>query len=578
MKEFKGSQNYVADPELLRAVNIAMVLQKPLLIKGEPGTGKTMLAEAISQALDKKLIIWNIKSTTKAQDGLYVYDVVQRLYDSQFGGQGVDDIAKYVKLGKLGEAFTADEQVILLIDEIDKADLEFPNDLLWELDRMEFHIPETGETVTAKHRPVVIITSNAEKELPDAFLRRCVFHYIAFPDKELMAEIVRVHFPDLDERLLTQVLEAFYQHPPAAPDQEEALHQRDHRLDSGPAPRGRGPQPGGEGGALSGGAAEEERGHGRPAPRTGGEAMFEDFLYLLRRNGLKVSLTEWMALMEGLDKGLHGSSFTGFYHLCRCLLVKSEADFDRFDRCFLEYFKDVPFQQEVSQELMDWLNRPDVLKDYANWDEEQALKNMGLSEEEIERMLKERMQEQTEEHNGGSYWVGTHGMSTFGNSGLSPKGIRVGGESMYKRAFRVAGERKFRDFRRDNTLDTRQFQVALRKLRQFSGLVDLPPTEFDVDNTIKDTADSGGMLKVRYKRPRENTVKVLLLMDSGGSMDYYAQLCSALFQAVSKVGHFKDLKVYYFHNCPYGRLYLTPMLLGVRDAATQWVLDNLSSD
>ena len=210
MGEFKGSERYVASEELLRAANIAMVLQKPLLIKGEPGTGKTMLAEAISQGLGKKLIIWNIKSTTKAQDGLYVYDVVQRLYDSQFGGQGVDDIEKYVKLGKLGEAFTDDEQVILLIDEIDKADLEFPNDLLWELDRMEFHIPETGRTVKANHRPVVIITSNAEKELPDAFLRRCVFHYIEFPDKELMAEIVRVHYPDIGEKLLNQVLEAFY--------------------------------------------------------------------------------------------------------------------------------------------------------------------------------------------------------------------------------------------------------------------------------------------------------------------------------------------------------------------------------
>ena len=207
---FQGSQDYVASEELMRAVNIAMVLQKPLLIKGEPGTGKTVLAEAIAKSLGKELIIWNIKSTTKAQDGLYVYDVVQRLYDSQFGGEGVDDIEKYVKLGKLGEAFTADDQVILLIDEIDKADLEFPNDLLWELDRMEFHIPETGETITAKHRPVVIITSNAEKELPDAFLRRCVFHYIEFPDKELMAEIVKVHFPDLDRRLLGQVLEAFY--------------------------------------------------------------------------------------------------------------------------------------------------------------------------------------------------------------------------------------------------------------------------------------------------------------------------------------------------------------------------------
>jgi len=306
--------------------------------------------------------------------------------------------------------------------------------------------------------------------------------------------------------------------------------------------------------------------------------MFEDFLYLLRRNGLSVSLTEWMSLMEALDKGLHGSSFTGFYHLCRCLLVKSEADFDRFDRSFLQYFKDVPFQQEISQELMDWLDRPDVLNDYAAWDEEQALKNMGLSEEEIEQMLKERLEEQTEEHNGGSYWVGTHGMSVFGNSGNSPKGIRVGGQSMHRRAFRVAGERKFRDFRRDNTLDTRQFQVALRKLRQFSGLVDLPPTEFDVDNTIKDTADNAGVLKVRYKRPRENTVKVMLLIDSGGSMEYYAQLCSALFQAVSKSGHFKDLRVYYFHNCVYGRLYNDPTLVSRNSVLTDWVLSNIDPE
>ena len=210
MNEFKGSQNYVASEELMRAVNIAMVLQKPLLIKGEPGTGKTMLAEAIAAALGKKLIIWNIKSTTKAQDGLYVYDVVQRLYDSQFGGEGVDNIEKYVKLGKLGEAFTDEEQVILLIDEIDKADLEFPNDLLWELDQMEFHIPETGETVKAKQRPIVIITSNAEKELPDAFLRRCIFHYIEFPDQEQMERILRVHFGDLEGELVAQALAGFY--------------------------------------------------------------------------------------------------------------------------------------------------------------------------------------------------------------------------------------------------------------------------------------------------------------------------------------------------------------------------------
>ncbi len=306
--------------------------------------------------------------------------------------------------------------------------------------------------------------------------------------------------------------------------------------------------------------------------------MFEDFLFLLRRNGLKISLTEWMALLEGLSKNLHGSSLTGFYQLCRCLLVKSEADFDKFDRCFLEYFKDVPFQQEVSRELMDWLDRPDVLTDYANWDEEQALKNLGLSEEEIERMLKERLEEQTGEHNGGNYWVGTHGMSVFGNAGLSPTGIRVGGRSMHRRAFRVAGERRFRDFRGDNTLDTRQLQVALRKLRQYSGLADLPPTEFDVDGTIRDTAQGGGMLKVRYKRPRENTVKVLLLMDSGGSMDYYAQMCSALFQAVSRSGHFKDLKVYYFHNCVYTRLYNSPLLMSRDSVPSDWALSNLPGD
>ena len=207
---FKGSQNYVASPELMNAVNIAMALKKPLLIKGEPGTGKTMLAEAVAEALGKKLIIWSVKSTTKAQDGLYVYDVVQRLYDSQFGTSGVNDIAKYIKLGKLGEAFSADEQVVLLIDEVDKADLEFPNDLLWELDKMEFYIPETKETIKAKHRPIVIITSNAEKELPDAFLRRCVFHYIQFPDKAMMERIVRAHYPRIDDELLAQAMETFY--------------------------------------------------------------------------------------------------------------------------------------------------------------------------------------------------------------------------------------------------------------------------------------------------------------------------------------------------------------------------------
>ena len=209
-EQFQGTGEYVASPELLSAVNVAIALKKPLLIKGEPGTGKTKLAEAVAMALGKKLIVWNIKSTTKAQDGLYVYDTIQRLYDGQFGENDVHDIARYIKLGKLGEAFAAKEQVILLIDEIDKADLEFPNDLLWELDQMEFYIPETRETVRAKHRPVVIITSNAEKELPDAFLRRCIFHYIDFPEKELMEEIVKVHYPQVEDSLLKNAMDVFY--------------------------------------------------------------------------------------------------------------------------------------------------------------------------------------------------------------------------------------------------------------------------------------------------------------------------------------------------------------------------------
>lgn len=207
---FQGSSEYVASEELMASVNVAIALKKPLLIKGEPGTGKTMLAEAVAKSLGKKLIIWNIKSTTKAQEGLYVYDTIQRLYDGQFGEAGVDDISRYIKLGKLGEAFDSDEQVVLLIDEIDKADLEFPNDLLWELDQMEFYIHETKRTVKAKHRPIVIITSNAEKELPDAFLRRCIFHYIDFPDEELMEEIIKVHHPHVEEALLKNAMEVFY--------------------------------------------------------------------------------------------------------------------------------------------------------------------------------------------------------------------------------------------------------------------------------------------------------------------------------------------------------------------------------
>ena len=210
-RRFSGTPTYLTNESLEAAVNCALALERPLLVKGEPGTGKTLLAQAISESLGLDLIHWPVKSTTRAQDGLYVYDTVQRLYDARFGDGDVKDIRRYIKLGPVGRAFASSQRQILLIDEVDKADLEFPNDLLHEIDRMRFVIPETGDEVVATQRPVVIITSNNEKELPDAFLRRCVFHFIDFPDQELMKRIVRVHHPHVDGTLVDQAVVAFYE-------------------------------------------------------------------------------------------------------------------------------------------------------------------------------------------------------------------------------------------------------------------------------------------------------------------------------------------------------------------------------
>lgn len=302
--------------------------------------------------------------------------------------------------------------------------------------------------------------------------------------------------------------------------------------------------------------------------------MFLTFFYLLRASGINVSLSEWLTLMEGLRMDLHDSTLSGFYTLCRSVLLHSEADFDRFDQVFLEFFKDVKHVDEVPPEMLKWLEHPEL--DLVEL--ERLSEITGLSVEEIEKMFAERLQGQDAEHNGGRKWVGTGGFTPFGHRGKKLGGIRVGGKSNYRSAYRVAGERKYRDWRKDNTIDSRQFQMAFRSLRQLSSNSDEPKTELDIDTTIRKTCDNAGNLSIEFTRPRKNALKLMLLMDSGGSMDYYRELCSLLFQSVSKAGRFKDLKVYYFHNAPGKRLYLDPTLDWRNSVLTEWVMNNIPSD
>ena len=304
--------------------------------------------------------------------------------------------------------------------------------------------------------------------------------------------------------------------------------------------------------------------------------MFIDFFYLLRERGLKVSLNEWMALMEALEKGLAQSSLTSFYYLCRAVLIKSETDYDKFDLAFAEFFKGVEHVEDIPEEVWEWLEKEYKIPAHVL---EQAMKNLKAHDfEELQKMLQERLKEQKEEHHGGGYWIGTGGTSPFGHGGYNPAGIRIGGESVHRSAVQVAGERNFRAFREDNILDIRSFQMAFRKLRQFSSRNDGPKTELDIDATIQQTCDNAGNLKLVFDRPRKNTVKVLLLFDSDGSMRMYSQLCSQLFQAAHKSNHFKDLKVYYFHNCIYQNLFTDPSCSRRRTVDTMRVLNNIDSE
>ena len=303
--------------------------------------------------------------------------------------------------------------------------------------------------------------------------------------------------------------------------------------------------------------------------------MFLQFFYLLRAKGLSVTLNEWLTLIEAMDKGLAGSSLTGFYHLCKSILVKSETEFDKFDAVFAEYFRGISTPEDLPDEFWNWLNE-DVRERDIN--DKTVMDDFLLELDELLKRFQERMEEQKERHDGGNYWIGTGGTSTMGHSGYNERGIRAGGEGRHKSAVQVAGERHFKDFRQDTILDIRQFQVAFRKLRQYSSRMEGDRTVLDIDQTVDKTCDSGGMLKIVYDKPRKNTVKLLLLIDSDGSMMPYSQLCNRLFQAASKSNHFKDMKVYYFHNCIYDYLYTTPVCRRGEWVDTNWVLGNLDSE
>ena len=303
--------------------------------------------------------------------------------------------------------------------------------------------------------------------------------------------------------------------------------------------------------------------------------MFTGFFYALRRHGLDVSLNEWLTLMEALRLGLHGSQLTDFYRLARCVLTRSEADFDRFDLAFAEYFQDVESVRELPEEFLSWLAEAMPQREI---DKEavDAQFGGGLNLEELKKMLAERLAEQTERHDGGSKWVGTGGISPFGHGGYNPAGIRIGGPGRHRSAVQVAAERDYRDFRQDAALELRQFQMAFRRLRNLTVKGDGPKDQLLLDETVQATSDNGGFLNLQFGRPRKNDVRLLLLFDSGGSMWSYSRLCARLFHAVHEASHFKELKTYYFHNCVYDDLFTTTECSYRESESTNGVLSKIN--
>ena len=305
--------------------------------------------------------------------------------------------------------------------------------------------------------------------------------------------------------------------------------------------------------------------------------MFTDFIYVLKNHGLNISTTEWLMLMDALDKDLAHSNFTDFYYLCRTILVKSEGDYDKFDIAFQEYFNDIKDNSFDMSKIDAWLHN-DVETGKKTDPSKYIDKRTEREAKEVHRKFEERLGEQKTEHHGGTYWIGMGGGSEFGKRGHVAGGIQLGNEAGMKTAFTVMGERRYKDFRRDTKLTMRQFQVAFRELRQYSRKLDLPKTELDIDGTINSTCNQGGYLKLEFQQPRKNTVKLMLLFDSGGSMYPYSSLCNELFQAVHKANHFKDVKTFYFHNCIYAKLYKTPECASGDWIDTTWAFRNYDKD